>query len=107
MITIKTYAGDKLYDIDFTLQTSAAAAFDITGYSAVKLRAQKQGVATLEVDGACSVISAAAGTVRYNVADGELDTAGDYYAEIEVTFAGGKILTFGDFLIRVLPQLPR
>lgn len=108
MTIIKTYAGDKLYDIDFTLQDAAGAAFDLTGNSAIKLRAQKQGTAALEVDGTCSVVGAATGgKVRYNVANGELDAVGDYYAEIEVTFTGGKIVTFGDFIIRVQPQLPR
>ena len=108
MTIIKTFAGDALYNIDLTLQDSAGAAFDLTGNSAIKLRAQKQGVAALEVDGACSVVGAATdGVVRYQVQTGELDAAGDYYAEVEVTFSGGKIVTFGDFIIRVLPQLPR
>lgn len=105
MTIVKTYAGDKLYDIDFNLQTSAGVAYDLTGAASVKLRAQKQGAATLEVDGSCTLPGGA--VVRYNVADGELDTPGDYYAEVEVTFTGGKVVTFGDFIIRVLPQLPR
>lgn len=103
---IKTYEGDVGYDLNFTLQDSAGAAVDITG-STLKLKAQRIGAAALDIDASMAIVSGTAGTCKYTVASGQLATAGDYYAEIEVTFAGGKIVTYGDFVIRVLKQLPR
>ena len=44
---------------------------------------------------------------KYNVAATDFDDAGQYYAEIEVTFGSGKVVTFGDIVVIVQPELPR
>lgn len=103
---IKVYKGDKLFDLEFTLQDANGVAVDLTSASALVFKFQKQGVATATT-GTMSVISAAAGTCKYTVADGDFATAGDYYAEIQVTFGSGKIITFGNIVVRCLSDLPR
>lgn len=107
MTPIKVYKGDTKYDIDFTLEDAQGDAFDLTGATAVLLKCQKQDSDDLKFSGAMSVVSPTDGTVRYNVAATDFDEAGDYYAEIQVTFTGGKIVTFGDFVVRCLSDLPR
>lgn len=105
--TIKVVQNDKLYDINFTLQDSNGTAIDLTN-ATLKFKAQKQGGAsTLKVDSAMSIVQASAGTCKYTVQATDFDEVGHYYAEIEVTFTGSKILTFGDIVAIVEPQLPR
>jgi hypothetical protein len=41
-----------------------------------------------------TAVSAAAGTWTTTLQTGDLNQAGDYYVELEVTFAGGAIQTF-------------
>lgn len=45
------------------------------------------------INGACSIVSPTAGTVRYAVAANDLNTAGEYQAQFEVHFADTTILT--------------
>lgn len=103
---IKVYKSDKLYDINFTLQDANGAAIDLTG-ATLLLKAQKQGVSALKFSGAMAIVNATAGTCKYTVAEMDFSDVGQYYAEIEVTYTGGKIITFGDIVINVLPELPR
>lgn len=106
MTHINVYQNDKLYDIDFTLKDANEVAVDLTS-STLIFRAQKQGETAQKFAGSMSIVVAASGTCKYNVADGNFDEAGDYYAEIQVTFSGGKIITFGDIIVHVKPELPR
>ena len=107
MTTIPVFKSDKLYDINFTLQDANGNAFDLTGNSAILFKAQKQGAAALKFSGAMTVISATAGTCKYTVAAIDFDDTGQYYAEIEVTFGSGNVVTFGDIVVIVKPELPR
>lgn len=107
-IPINVVKNDKLYDINFTLQNNDGTAFDLTGNSGIFLKVQKQGATAVKFSGSCTVVGAAtAGTCKYNVAATDFDDVGTYYAEIEVTFAGGKVITFPDIVITVKPELPR
>ena len=103
---INVYKSDKLYDLNFTLKDANDAAIDITGCT-ILFKAQKSGAAANKFSGTGAIVSGPAGTCKYTVQATDFDEAGDYYAEVEVTFVGGKILTFGDILVRVKPELPR
>lgn len=106
MTSINVYQNDKLYDIDFTLKDANEVVVDLTGASLI-FRAQKQGQAVQKFAGTMAIVDEVSGTCKYNVADGDFDEAGDYYAEIQVTFGEGKIITFGDIVVHVKPELPR
>lgn len=81
------------------------AAFDLTG-STVKLKMRLETSATLEVDAAATIVSAAAGTVRYDWAAADVDTAGEYVAWWEVTLAGGKKQDTDEFPVVVREHAP-
>lgn len=106
MTLINVYQNDKLYDINFTLKDANEVIVDLTGATLI-FRAQKQGATAQKFAGTMSLVVAASGTCKYNVAVNDFDEVGDYYAEVQVTFAGGKVITFGDIVVRCKPELPR
>ena len=66
------------------------------------------GATVPKVNTGATVVSATAGTVRYDWASDDTNTAGLYRAEFEVTFAGGIKRTFpgDDYLyVQVLADL--
>ena len=67
--------------------------FDLTGASSVTFR-MEQIDGTKSVTGACVIVDADAGEVRYNWAAGNTDTAGGYRVEFEVVWPGGRSRTF-------------
>lgn len=107
MTHINVVQNDKGYEINFTLKDANEAAIDLTNISAMVFKVQKQGASIAKFSGSMTVVSAPAGTCKYVVATGDFDSAGDYYAEIEATFTGGKVITFGDIIVHAKPEIPR
>jgi hypothetical protein len=103
---IPVIKGDKAYEINFTLQDFNGVAVNLTG-ATLKLKVQKPGAAALKFTGDMTIVSAAAGTCKYTVAEGNFDTAGAYDAEIEATFANGQVITYSDIVIKVKSDLPK
>jgi hypothetical protein len=105
---IQVVQDDKTYDIYLQCQTAAGAGADISGYSEVRLKVWKLGEATAKINNATHVTvdDATAGKLHYAVQAGDFDTVETYQAEIQVTFTGGKILTFQGFQIDVVAEAP-
>ena len=60
------------------------------------------------ITGTCTIVSAAAGTVRYVWVTGNTTVAGTYQAEFEILWADGKIGTVpneGYFTVEILADL--
>lgn len=107
MTTLKIKQGDTHKPVEAVIQDSDGA-IDLTNASSVRFIMSTPAGGTV-VDAAGTIVAPATdGRVRYAWAEGDTDTAGNYRAEFEVTFADGTILTAPTdkyLKIRILSQL--
>lgn len=98
------FKGNRSPSIADTIKVNGAA-FDLAG-STVKLKMRAEGSATLKVDASATVVSAPAGTVRYDWANADVNTAADYVAWWEVTLPSGKTQDTPEFDVTVAAHAP-
>ena len=91
------YVGDRSPSITETI-TIDGAAFDLTS-STVAFKMRAVGSSTLKVTASATIVSAPAGTVRYDWAALDVDTAGQYLVWWDVT-TGGKVQSVQEALIQ-------
>jgi len=107
MTIIKVVKDDKTYDINFTLQDANGNAINLTN-ATMQLKVQASNSTELKFAGTMNTVSAASGTCKYTVAQGNFNQSGNFNAEIEVSYTGtGEIITFPDILFKVKDDLPK
>jgi hypothetical protein len=82
------WVGNRNPSITETILNDNGTAHNLTGQT-VKFKMRAVGSATKKVNAAATVVSAAAGTVRYDWAALDVDTAGQYLVWWEVTTTAG------------------
>lgn len=90
-VTIKQ--GDTAPSLAATLEDGAGNAVSLVG-ATVRFRMKPIGGGSLVMDGAAVVVSAAAGTVRYDWQATDTQTAGLYLGEFEADFGAGQVQSF-------------
>ena len=87
-----------------TLTNKDGTPKNLSTASSVRLQMRLSGEFRYTVDEVASVVSAPAGTVRYDWAAGDLATAGDYIAHWLITYGDGTTeATIPENSITVLP----
>lgn len=104
MSAVRLFTGTTSPSLTDTIRVNGAA-FDLTG-STVRFRMRPVGAAALTVDAAATVVSAAAGTVRYDWQAADVATAGDYLAWWRVTLASTAVQETAEFPVEVLDHAP-
>jgi len=86
-------AHDRLPSIQAIL-SSGGNPVDLTGATGVNFIMKAAQGNTVKVNAAAVVVTPASGVVRYDWAVADVDTPGEYLAEWQVTWTGGKKQTF-------------
>lgn len=85
---------DTSEDLIATLNDSAGTSFNLTGATVV-FNMQNINTGAVKVNrAAATVVDATLRKVKYVWQASNVNTAGDYFGEFEVTFSSGKIATF-------------
>jgi hypothetical protein len=79
--------------------------FDLTG-SSVKFKMRSESSGTLKVNTAAVIVSAVAGTVRYDWASADVDTDDTYISWWEVTLPSAKVQETPAFVIQIVDHAP-
>jgi len=86
--TLTVAAGDYGYQIPFVVQDADGNAKDLTGYTVTLHTWQSLVPGTYVINEACTVDVEASGTCHYNIASGDISSAGQWVGELELTKAG-------------------
>jgi hypothetical protein len=101
------YPKHKNYGFDFTFtiyESDGATPKVLTDYT-LTFKMWKRGSRVVKVSSACAITDAANGVCTYTVAINDLDTIGEFEAEVELTKAG-IIEDTDPFYITVEPSNP-
>lgn len=94
MADVTLVQGDTRPSLDGALKkTRNGVALDLSTASAVRFQMRKDDDRNYTVDAPAVIVSALAGTVRYDWADGDLNSPGDYLCQWEIEWADGTFQT--------------
>lgn len=93
-MAIRLKRNDTSPALRLTARDDQGAVVDLTGASAKFLMRGAFPPRASKVDAAAVVETPAGGVLRYDWVAGDLDTAGNFDAEFEVTLSGGGLETF-------------
>lgn len=106
---ITVVQNDEGYALNFELKEYRSTdALSLIGATSVVLNVQYTSDPELKFTGEMVVIDDPAdGHVQYITQGGNFPEPGDAYAEIQITYDDGRIITLPNILITVFPELPR
>lgn len=90
-------------DFNFTIQTSAGAAYDITGTTPkfTLFRVGPYGM-VMDFQKDCTIVSGTGGTCKYTVVSGDFTERRIYFARIDLYTSTTKIESTHDFMLEIV-----
>lgn len=85
---------DQLPEIQAVLKDDNDSPVNLTGISGIRFIMTDKATGAIKVDAPATVVTAAAGLVKYSWEQEDTDTVGTYNAEWEVEFADGRLESF-------------
>lgn len=92
MATYKQNDTAPAYTVQLTDEDSAPVALTLA--SSVKMLMRMVGTTTAKINAAASILYAATGIIAYPWSASDLNTVGEFEAEVEVTWVDGTVETF-------------
>lgn len=94
--------------VNFDTVPDATSKYEIRNDSTVKFKMALKGAVSLKVDGTCTITDATNGKCKYTFQPTDLDTEGEYDAELELVYSapGAKVISATGLVIKVIPDLP-
>lgn len=106
MPTLTLVRNDKNFYLEFEVRDSEGEIVDITGCS-IGFKMQKYGESNLTINKAGGVTVGTLGLCQVLIEDEIIGKSGEFYAELEIRWSSGKILTAPDIYVKVLKDLPK
>lgn len=106
-ITQNDVQEELLIDIyDFDPQTGLDSVKDLSAVGTqVYLKARPVDGGALKVDGTCTPVDAAQGQFKYVFQPTDVDTAGEFTAEISILYPSGRLITYKRFSLSIQEEL--
>jgi len=105
MSKITLVRNDYNYDLTFNVKEYDETPLDLSGATPLFQVALATG-SIMAFSGTCSVTDSDNGVCTYTVQATDFDTSGEYNAELQITFAGGKVITATMDNIIIVDDLP-
>ena len=97
---------DQNYLLEFQVKDVDGGVVDISGCS-IGFKLQKYNESTLTLSKAGSVTTGTLGLCQVLIGTELVGKSGEYFAELEVRWPGGKILSVPQIYVKILKDLPR
>jgi len=104
--TLTLVEGDCNYFLEFEVRDADGEIVDLSGCS-IGFKMQRYGDSTLTLDKAGQIADGPNGICQIMIETELTNKFGEFYAELEIRWPGGKILTAPNIYCKILRQLPR
>jgi len=84
---------DQKFDLNFTVTDSAGTVLSLSDVTTVVFKMKALNATENKVEKACTVDVAGSGTCHVNLVAADMDTSGNYRAEVELTYTDSKVVT--------------
>lgn len=98
--------GDRNYYLEFEVRDAEGEIVDITGCS-IGFKMQKYSSSSLTLNKTGEILNGTLGLCQVLIANELINESGDFYAELEIRWPTGKILTAPEIYIKILKDLPK
>ena len=105
MTQITLVRGDKNYVLDFTIYDMDGEKVNLVGSSTIILKLKSYANGTLTQIIGQVVDPPSNGEVRFPVVEEFLSAVGEFKAEIEIAYAGGKVITAPNISVKIIADL--